>query len=240
VATVPASAAPADMTGYSIVIIGKFDPSLVQPSILLKNGLINEGDAAGLTYEALMKDLAVLSMPWITLAVEPEKLSASSTAGYPVGEPIRDFVLDLLDIMPVKQYNAIGINRDTHLPLQSNETYDALVERLGGFGRGELGPMLADIDEASGKTLVNLRMNSLSFQAQRDDGTHGSVSIRIERSVRIVPGVYVQINDHFEADPAVDTGPDELVKRLTDGWAASNRRADVVVSAIRMGLSEWS
>jgi hypothetical protein len=232
--TVAASAAPADMVGNSVVLVGSFEPTRVQPSVLFENGLLNEGDILGLSYEALVKDVTVVKMPWITLSVEREKLSAASTLEYPAGEPIRDFVLGLLEIMPVRRYTALGINRDAHIPIPSMERYQALMDRLGGQQRPELASLLESAFPDEDDILLNVRVNSVGFEAQREDGTRGAVKLRFEPSARVSPGLYIQVNDHFEADgTTIDAEPEQLLKQLTEGWGASMRRADSVVSLLR-------
>jgi hypothetical protein len=57
--TVPATGAPADLVGASIVLVGAFDPMMVQPAHLLGNGLLAESDFAQLRYDVLASEVSV-------------------------------------------------------------------------------------------------------------------------------------------------------------------------------------
>jgi hypothetical protein len=63
------------------------------------------------------------------------------------------------------------------------------------------------------------------------------VVVRIEPSLRLLPGLYLQINDHVEADPeTLKDRPDQLLERLRDGWAVAMERGDRIVESIRHEL----
>ena len=78
-ATVSAAAAPSDLTGISVVLIGSFTSAIVQPSHLIGAGLITEADLAQLRYEILAPEISVMQVPWMSLVLEPGKLTAQST-----------------------------------------------------------------------------------------------------------------------------------------------------------------
>jgi hypothetical protein len=97
------------MTGYSIVLIGNFDPISAQPAKLIQNGLLDESDLNGLEYDVLLKDFAVARLPWIQFSIELEKFSVNTTLQSPAPEPIRDFVLDFAELMPNCRFSALGL-----------------------------------------------------------------------------------------------------------------------------------
>lgn len=226
------------LSGQSIVLVGKFDPISVQPSTLLKGGLLDETDLSSLSYEALFKEVAVLKLPWLILSVELEKLSALTTLQSPAGEPIRDFVVDFAELMPHKRFTALGINRDAHMPVKSSDQFHALLDRLSAL-------MSYGLTEEEGKErphdwpggLIKPVLRSISFEGQRADGTKGMLIVRIEPSTRVIPGLYVSINDHFDADAeTLDREPEQLLRQLTEGWTAAMQRADRIVEAVREEL----
>jgi hypothetical protein len=234
VSIVTAAAAPTDLVGHSIVIVGTFDPSRMQPGELVKNGLFDEADLSGLTYSMILQDIVVGSLPWISFTVEREKLTATTTLTSPAAEPVRDFVLDLIELMPARQYSALGINRDTHLPLHSKDDLQALLDRLAAKMIRSSVPIDDDARLSLGaphdarpnqwlEILVQPVLRTLSVQGNRDDGTSGSVTVRVEPSIRVLPAVYVQINDHFEANPAT----------LTPYTSARLRRASFGICFVR-------
>src|SRR5438128_983543 len=122
-ATVPATGAPADLVGSAIVLVGAFDPMLVQPANLLSNGLLAESDFAQLRYEVLASEVSVMNLPWMQLILEPTKLSASTTLVNPIAEPVRDFVFGLYATSKIKHVTQVGLNHDTHFGVPSEEAW---------------------------------------------------------------------------------------------------------------------
>ena len=81
-------------------------------------------------------------------------------------------------------------------------------------------------------------LRSLTLQSLRDDEAQGMLIVRVEPSARIVPGVYVQTNDHFDAKPeTIDREPDQLLDQLSSGSVAAMARADRIVGYIKEALS---
>ena len=219
---------------------------LSQPSTLLQNGLLTVADLSSLNYDLMMKDLSVLRLPWLQLTVEREKLSAMTTLANPAGEPVRDFVLSLSGLVVNPRFTALGINRDTHIAINSPEGYSGLLERLMEITGREAPPddVGGQIDDFYfpnwGGILLKPIPRSLTIQSQRGDNTQGMLTVRIEPSTLISPGVYMQTNAHFEADPAtIDREPDQLLDQLSAGWGAAMTRADRVVSYVKGMLDEY-
>jgi hypothetical protein len=241
---IPAATALTDVLGYSIVLVGKFVPTFIQPSMLLQNGLLTESDLSSLNYDLMMNDLSVLRLPWLQLSVEREKLSAMSTLANPAREPVRDFVLSLAELVANPRFTALGINRDTHIPINNLEEYSALLERLieivGDEGASQ--PIDHEIEDFSfpdwGGSLHKPVLRSLAVQSHRDDNTQGMLTVRVEPSTRISPGVYIQTNDHFDANPdTIDREPDQLLDQLSSGWGAATARADRIIGYVKEMLN---
>jgi hypothetical protein len=240
---IPAANAPGDIIGHSIVLVGKFEPISAQPARLVRSGLLDQTDLGSLEYEIVMKELVFAKLPWMQLIIEQDKLTAISTLETPAGEPIRDFVLDFTELTPGKRFTALGINRDAHIALHSSEAYQNLFDRLIGLlSKNPLGlpdDALKDFptrpeDFSLHGSLIRPALRACTVQGERDDGMNGRVIVRIEPSTRLLPGIYVQVNDHFDANPeTLDDEPDQLLEQLTEGWPVSMRRADRIIEAVR-------
>ena len=223
--TVPAAGAPADFVGTTIVLVGDFDPMQVQPSILLAAGLLGEDDLADLRYEVLAPEISVLKLPWMELIVEPSKLTAATTMGNPVGELVRDFVVGFCNMIPVKKLTAMGLNHDTHFGVSSEEAWH------------RVGDKLAPKDELWRKILRAPGMRSLTIKGERDSALPGYVNVKVEPSLRIQPGIYINVNDHFakaQLQPGSPLEPlGEPAQLVGLGWSESQRRSDDIVAAIK-------
>ena len=154
-----------------------------------------------------------------------------TTLASPAGEPVRDLVLDLAALATNPSLTALGINRDTHIAIDIPQQFPELLERLMEISSH---PQVPDWDGALHKPVLR----SLASQSQREDKTQGMFMVRIEPSTQVVPGVYVQTNDHFDADPeSIDQKPEQLLDQLTSGWFAAMLRADRVVGYIKEALN---
>jgi hypothetical protein len=167
-------------------------------------------------------DLAVAQFGWMQLIIEPSKLSASSTIQNPIGEPVRDFVFAFCETQPIKRFTAIGINHDTHFPVPSRDVWH------------KIGHTLVPKEQLWRKILREPGLLSLTIKGERDDDQRGSVNVKVEPSLRIDPGVYVNVNDHFDADQtrlSEDSG--YLLGIVGEKWDESKRRAEQIVTAVK-------
>ena len=238
---IPAATAPADLIGGSIVLVGQFEPLRAQPATLLREGLVDSADLAASSYEFLTKDFPLAILPWMVLTIELEKLTAMTTLQNPAVEPVRDFVLDFLEAMPQRRYTALGINWDNHIAVRSPEELQTLLDRvaaaLAPFPIAEGNNGVSTESDPLVAKLLDPKLRSLVFQARRDDQVKGQLTIRIEPSTRVVPGIYLQINDHYEADPdTLAKQPDQLLGILSEGWERATQRADGIIAGVREEL----
>ena len=74
-----AAAAPADVVGTSIVLVGPADPTVLQPSNLLKIGALTEADLTELQYEIFAPEVTVAKLSWVRAIVERDKFMFSTT-----------------------------------------------------------------------------------------------------------------------------------------------------------------
>jgi hypothetical protein len=70
-------------------------------------------------------------------------------------------------------------------------------------------------------------MRSLTIEALRDDDTPGYIRVQVEPSVRVHPGLYVSVNDHFELqDHVPGEGATRIMKLLEGEWGKAQDRAN--------------
>jgi hypothetical protein len=209
VVTVTAGNAPADLVALSIVLVGPFDPRILQPANLVTNGLLEAGDVEG------------LRLPWIQVVVEPNKLTALTTLESPIGEPVRDFVVSLHETRTIKTIGSLGLNHEAHYAVSSEDVWH------------RVGHTLAPKENVWNRVLTEPGMLILGIRAKRDDEWGGNINVRVEPSNRIRPGIYVNVNDHFEAKDQGSSELGNLIDVLSDDWASSRARFDRIVVAVK-------
>lgn len=79
---------------------------------------------------------------------------------------------------------------------------------------------------ANWETVLNQPgMRSLLIEGVRDDDLPGYIHVKVEPSLRVDPGLYVAVNDHYEVpDPAPAEGASRVLKILEEQWANSQAR----------------
>ena len=67
----------------------------------------------------------------------------------------------------------------------------------------------------------------------RPDEHTGFIRIKVEPSNLVRPGVYIQVNDHYQWDiDQGDTAVEHVLGVLKEGWSQSLERADGFVESI--------
>jgi hypothetical protein len=211
-----------EIAGNSIVLLGSFEAASAQPKALLEKGLIRETDLTDLRVDMMLPpDVIALSFPWISFVVERERIVASTTFTSPLAEPVRDFVLDLVEHMTAPRVNALGFNTDYHFATANVGVWH------------KIGHTLVPKDVLWDKVMKSPGTMSLSLQGQRDDGLSGYVSVRVEPSLRIPNGLYVQVNDHFNGPSASAAEKKFLLETLDERWTECIDRATRIISAVK-------
>jgi hypothetical protein len=206
----------------NFVLIGVFNPTLLQPANLLKTGALTDADVLELQYDILAPEVAVAKLPWATAIVERDKLVFSTTLQAPAAEPVRDFLLEVVDLQPIKRFTALGINNELHFGISSPDKWH------------KFGHRLVPKDDLWNKFLKEPGTRTVMVQGKRSDGARGSINVKVEPSTQLNPGIFVQVNDHFDADPeTLEKDPEQLLTHLTERWPAIIKRCDQIVAAIR-------
>jgi len=120
---------------------------------------------------------------------------------------------------------ALGINTERHFRVPSEEVWH------------EIGHRLAPKDKVWDGCLKAPGMRALLVEGARDDDAHGRILVKVEPSSRVQPGVFVMINDHFDAKPSPDGPGSDLIEHLTTTWPVQMKRAELIVSTLKSLLA---
>lgn len=213
----------AELRGLDIVLVGDLNPAIFQPAWFAAQKLIGESDRDGAKIEIIHSDVAIFSLDWLRVVVERERMTVSTTQE--PYERLRDFVWGTFRLLRHTPIRMMGINSAMHFPMPSEAELHALGDRLA--------------PKDAWTFFKQPRLRTLIMeQNPRPDDEAGYVRVKIEPSVRVPMGVYLQINEHFEVKQGTEViGCDLMMKILETRWAEVQLRVGSVIESVFGGRS---
>src|SRR3990172_4428140 len=142
------------------------------------------------------------------------------TAQEPYYEVMRDLVLGTFKILRHTPIKMMGINHTRHFLMDSEEEWHKFGDKLAP-------------KECWKRILKKPGMRSLTIEDIRPDSFKGYIRVTVAPSVKTHPGVFFQVNDHFETkDPENTIGTDEIISILEHVWDDSSKRGKEIIKTI--------
>lgn len=208
-----------EIEGIGIVLVGAFNPQIFQPAWFAAENLIREEEAQSANVGLVHRQVTSFSLDWMHLQVTDEQFSATTiqNAFY---EPLRDLVLGVFRLLRHTPVRMMGLNRDCHFRMESEEKWHTFGHRLTPKE-----PWIGTLEQPG--------MRSLTMEGVRPDNLKGYIRVRVEPSARVYPGVFININDHYQVmDMEAVRGCDEIIDILDHEWKASLDRSERMVSTL--------
>ncbi|MGQ0465467.1 MAG: hypothetical protein ACT4QG_09115 [Sporichthyaceae bacterium] len=181
---------PPERQSVSIVLLGAFNPRIFTPSWFVARNLlpaqvVEEGSIA-----LINNDLSAFSTDWCRLEVIAERfLLASDNA--PVDAALRDLAAGTFRVLEHTPVAAIGVNFSAHYRLPDEASWHRFGHRL------------APKETVWDSILESAGTRSLLIEGLRTDGYAGHVRVKVEPSVVVGHGIFIEVNDEFRKDEAV-------------------------------------
>ena len=211
----------------SIVLVGSFNPAILHPQWLAKQGLIPESEAEHAKVELVSPHLTAVHFEWFDMQVMDNRfmVTTADPSQFPSLQECVSGIFALLEFTPIE---AMGLNSDRHVRVSTTH-WTRLEQRLAPHNLWA-GVLPGPRDGASSLqtlTVVGIRPGS---KAER-------LSVTIEPSHHFDGGIFVRTNEHFRFSEGGDaTAP---MRTLRDNWvnaiAYSN---DVTDQLVRMASDE--
>ncbi len=206
--------------GHNIVLVGNFNPAIFQPAWFAAEELIRKQEAEEANLIIGHPDIMIFSLDWLRVEVDRERFIASTTME-PYDEIVRDLVLGTFKLLPHTPITIMGINRQRHFEMSSEEQWH------------KAGHTLAP-KEIWNDVLKNPGTMSITMEeSQRSDGLDGYVRVTVEPSNKVHPGIFIKVNDHFEIrNPEKTSGNKDIIDILENNWSNSYRRSAKMISML--------
>lgn len=197
-----------ELDGLYVVLVGSFNPAIVHPAWLAKHGLVSEAEEADAEIEIIRSEIAAYRLGPFRFVLQQERFQVE-TAQPDQGFRLRDLVgrtFAILKETPIKQ---LGINRTMHFRMPSEEAWHQVGHRLAPKD------LWSGLVDKPGTTAVSVR-------GQRPGGDSKQFNVRIEPSIQVIPGAFIQTNDHYESDAGA---AEWTVDALSKSWDGSQTYA---------------
>ncbi len=207
----------------SIVILGDFNPIMIQPFWLSSKGLIRETEAESAKIEIIHNEVVKFEIDWLSVDVNRRRLELKTNKDM-YFEPLKDLCISLLKIMNDFPVNSFGINHICEYNLNDKETYY-------NFGN-KLAPLNNWKDSMKNPRLLSLEI----IENERKDEKDGHLRVRINPSThysKLKYGIIIDVNDHYAiSKESIKNNATKIVEILNSDWKESKKRNEELTEKI--------
>lgn len=219
-----------EISGVSVVIVGKFNPAIFTPAWFVLNGILPNSAAERANLKVAHEQVTAFSTDWLRMEVTPGRFCAETQQAPNVR--LRDLVAGVFTRhLYHTPLNAFGINRTVHFQVPSLAARDRIGRTLApvepwGKWRRDLG----STGEDGG-------MTSLTMTQVNPEGrpVGGRINVKVEPSNRVGQGrcgVFVEVNDHYVIDASGPDAGKRLMRLFEGNFDKSLMRSDRIVDHI--------
>jgi len=205
-----------EISSVSVVLIGSFNPQIFQPTWFSCEELIRKEEAEAAKIQIIHPEVVVFDLEWLRMEVTRDRFVAI-TEKESSFDILRDLVLGTFRILRHTPIRMMGLNRDMHFRMASEEEWHAVGHRLAPKE-----PWNGIIEKPGMRTLI--------MQGKRPDDFKGFIVVRVEPSLRVPQGVHIQVNDHYQIeDQKAMDGCDIIMGILDSSWKTSQERSKKII-----------
>lgn len=208
----------------SIVLLGDFNPVIIQPFWLYEKKLIREVEAQEAQVEIIHNEINKFDLKWVQVEITKDRCQFRTSMESHF-ELVKDLCINIFEILKETPIKSLGINHEFHFAIPRDDQYYSI------------GNSLVPLENWKG-FLNDPRVFTLEMvEEQRIDGLDGRYRIKIQPSDIEPPirnKIMISINDHFTINSSKgDTGrKQEIINILKTNWVASFERANTNIEEI--------
>jgi hypothetical protein len=181
--------------GASIIMTGSFNPAIFQPRWLEAQRLIRTEEAENAKITTIQAQVADFSTEWFQLQVLQQRFIVITVDPRQYG-PLRDLAMGVFAILGHTPVTKMGINRHFHFATPSIDAWHKIGHKLAP-------------KEPWHEIMKGPGLRSLLMQGRREETGKDVLHIKVEPSLKVTQGVYVEVNEEFAA-PSDDPGEGAL------------------------------
>jgi hypothetical protein len=190
--------------GISLVLLGSFNPKIFHPIWFAAENMVSRQEAEAAEIGVIHPEVATFTMNKIKYEITRDRFVLNTTFS-PLYNVLRDIALGAFTLLHHTPITALGLNYEVHYLLNSEETWHQFGHRIAP-------------KECWNGVLGKPGLRKLLMEGVREDKYKGFIRVEAAPSVRIHPGVFLSVNDHF-AFESESAGAAETVQILKQGWS---------------------
>ena len=186
-------------------MVGSFNPTIFQPRWLGSLGLIRAEDAENSTIAIIQAQVADFQTDWFRLQVLQNRLLLQSIDATHYG-PLKDLAAGMLALLSHTPVSRMAMTRWFHYKMETAEEWH------------EYGHKLAP-KELWFPLIEGPGLRSMMMQGKRKGVPDGNLFIKVEPSLLVQPGLFVEVTEDFVKWPDPDAEDAKWVPgRLEKHW----------------------
>src|SRR5579859_3402300 len=194
-----------EIEGASIVMIGSFNPAIFQPRWLGAQHLIRPEEADSAKITIIQAEVADFSTEWFQLQALQNRFQIVSADPRQYA-PLRDLAGALFAILPHTPVTTLGLTRTFHFQMPSINLWHGI------------GHLLAP-KEPWNSIMEGPGLRTMLMQGRRKQADGGVLRIKVEPSLKVEHGLYVEVNEEFKAPGDGESeGARWVPERLAEHW----------------------
>jgi hypothetical protein len=210
-----------EISGSAIVMLGTFNPAILQPQWFAKQELLPEEEADSANIQIIHQQVSQFETERFIFQITLDRFAAM-TKPNAVDAPLRDLVAGTFYILEHTPVHAMGLNRLMHFAMHSDEAWHHVGDTL--------------VPKKAWSDLVPGRPGMRNLQILYGNAGPGQpdVTVTVQPSVKVQPGVYFEVNYNFARQE--DKGLEYLLGILKDRWEDTQRDAERIANR----LLDWT
>jgi hypothetical protein len=219
---------------FSIVFVGMLNPAIFSPHWMASNGLMDQAAADDAKVEVIHRDLASFETNAFALQVDLDRFVLRAKAPAPI--TTFDLALQIFtDLLPHTPLRAAGLNYSVHFRVADGKALDAVGDALAPKEPwGDWAKVLNA--ENKQEKFVGRRRGGLRTlimeQTARDDGKPGYIQAKVAPSQLVLPGIFVEVNDHYAVEEKNIKGSTTLLSLIRGEYDISVQRSRHIVDQL--------
>ena len=203
-------------------MVGAFNPAIIHPAWLARFDLIPGGEAERAELEICHPEISKFSIGWARIEVVKNRFLVA-TAQESSFSAVRDLSLGVLKLLSHSPISAMGFNREIHCRAPSEQAWHAYGDKLAPK---EVWNSVLDDPRPGLKSLV--------VQSRKADGAISEVNVQVAPSAKVLPGVFIAVNNHFNLAPGAAVGDaNRAIETIENEWGPSLARSDRIFESLR-------